>query len=152
MRDVSKCRTFASKTKRLLVAGTVALCCASCGDSGASADYNNYDVRAVGWAQNSIKAVLRDPDSFEWNGYQVYHGREGLPIVVCGHFHAKNGFGGYNDGYAAVALILAKDGDFDNSPVDLNPSRKLWKQLCRDLPANGSLAAKTRQNGKDVTQ
>ncbi|HXA23289.1 MAG TPA: hypothetical protein VNW90_13430 [Acetobacteraceae bacterium] len=69
-------------------------------------------------AEESIRAMLKDPDSADFEHVDTYRTAKGA-YVACGRVNAKNGFGGYN-GYQrfvspstpSTTIVEGKVSDF----------------------------------------
>ena len=95
----------------------IAQCSSS--DSTASDDAGHIIV-----AKESVSALLRDPDSAEYQNVRVSRA-SGMP-VVCGEVNATNGFGGksgYQRFISAGPTVL-------ETQMDAAEFSKSWSSLC----------------------
>ncbi|WP_151764889.1 hypothetical protein [Acinetobacter soli] len=105
--------------KKLLLGLVVGLGLVGCGKKEPSAaELNSFKEMK---AQESVKALLKDPDSAK---FQNMNG-------MCGEVNSKNSFGAYNGfkkfiGTPDLTIIEGENPDIDQATFD-----DVWNKICR---------------------
>lgn len=77
-------------------------------------------------AEESVRQMLRDPDSAEFTQVEVFVPDDGGPMITCGYVNSRNGFGGMSGAkrFVASATVILEE------QVDAQAMQDLWTQYC----------------------
>lgn len=102
-----------------------AILLAACGGNSAATEKTVKEERLKIFAQQEVRARLRDPGSAEFSNLRVSW-REGQPFAICGEVRSRNGFGGMNrQRFIAGGAVTGLEEDF--APGEFEKS---WVLAC----------------------